>query len=204
MSAPPRERGGIALRPVTGADLEPWLGELARLRIRVFRDWPYLYDGDADYEERYLRTYADASDGVLVLALDGATVVGAATALPLVHETENVIAPLRAAGYAPEQVFYFGESVLLPRYRGRGVGVAFFEHREAWARRGGRYTHACFCAVVRPGDHPRRPPQHVPLDAFWRRRGYAPLPGAVATFSWKDLGEDAESEKPLAFWVKAL
>jgi len=46
----------IEIVRVTGADLERWISELARLRIRVFRDWPYLYDGDADYEARYLRT----------------------------------------------------------------------------------------------------------------------------------------------------
>jgi GNAT superfamily N-acetyltransferase len=204
LSAPPSERGGLALARVTGDALVPWLGELARLRIRVFRDWPYLYDGDHDYEERYLRTYVETPDAVLVLALEGERAVGAATALPLAHETENVIAPLRAAGYDPRRVFYFGESVLLPGYRGRGIGVAFFEHREAHARGYGHYRHACFCGVVRPLDHPRRPADDVPLDGYWRRRGYAPVPGAVARFSWKDIDEPVESEKPLAFWVKAL
>ena len=26
-----------------------------------------------------------------------------------------------------------------------------------------------------------------PLDSFWRARGYAPLPGVIAEFSWKDV-----------------
>ena len=42
------------------------------------------------------------------------------------------------------------------------------------------------------------------LDAFWRKRGYAPLPGVVAHFAWKDLYQPEESDKPLQFWMRAL
>lgn len=45
----------------TGADLLADLPALARLRIRVFRDYSYLYEDDAKYEERCLRTDADFS-----------------------------------------------------------------------------------------------------------------------------------------------
>ena len=30
------------------------------------------------------------------------------------------------------------------------------------------------------------------------------VPGLMAHFSWKDIGEDAETEKPMQFWLKAL
>ncbi len=39
-----------------------------------------------------------------------------------------------ANGYDPAEVFYLGESVLLSEYCGRGIGVRFFEQREAHAR----------------------------------------------------------------------
>ena len=61
-----------------------------------------------------------------------------------------------------------------------------------------------FCGVQRPGDHPMRPADYRPLDPFWRARGYAPLPGVIARFSWKDLGEDSETLKPLQFWIRDL
>lgn len=35
----------------SGTDLIPYIPELARLRIQVFRDFPYLYDGTLDYEK---------------------------------------------------------------------------------------------------------------------------------------------------------
>lgn len=37
----------ITVAPVTGAGLAEVIPALARLRITVFRDFPYLYDGDA-------------------------------------------------------------------------------------------------------------------------------------------------------------
>ena len=36
----------ITLQSLSGAALLPHLDEVAKLRIAVFRDWPYLYDGD--------------------------------------------------------------------------------------------------------------------------------------------------------------
>lgn len=194
----------LTIERLSGDALLEYLPELAKLRITVFRAFPYLYDGDPAYEERYLQTYVKAENGVIVLARDGDRVVGASTALPLREETEEVQAPFLAAGYAIDEIFYCGESVLLPEYRGQGVGVAFFEHREAHARECGDYKYSCFCAVQRPKDHPARPADYVPLDRFWTKRGYAIQPRLQTYFSWKELGETAESPKPMTFWMKAL
>ncbi len=195
---------GIAVERVTGQALERHIADLARLRIAVFREWPYLYDGDEAYERRYLASYADAAGSVIVLARDGARVIGASTGLPLEHEPENVTKPFRERGLDLGRYFYFGESVLEKAYRGRGVGVRFFAEREAHAHSFGRYSFACFCAVERPTDHPARPKDAVPLDGFWRRRGYEKDPGLVARFSWRDVGAAEATEKPMGFWLKRL
>jgi len=194
----------LGFRTVTGADLPPFIPALARLRIAVFRDWPYLYEGDQSYEERYLRIYAESRQAAVVLALHGAEVVGASTCLPLTDETGNVQAPFRAAGIAIERVFYFGESVLLRAYRGAGAGVRFFEEREAHARRVSGCDIAAFCAVQRPPDHPARPADAVPLDAFWRKRGFTPAPSLACEMQWKEVGAAEETPHRLAFWLKSL
>lgn len=98
----------------------------------------------------------------------------------------------------------FGESVLLPEYRGRGLGVRFFHEREDHARALGRFDLTCFCAVDRPLDHPRRPAGYQPLDRFWEKRGYRRQPALKASFSWQDLDEDRESPKSMTFWMKRL
>lgn len=194
----------LRLTPLTGAAILPLLDALADLRIRVFHDYPYLYEGSRDYERRYLQSYAEATGSVVVGAFDGDRMVGAATALPLHHEPEAVTGPFRAQGLNPDRIFYFGESVLLPEYRGQGVGVRFFAEREAHARAVGGHDHAAFCAVIRPDNHPRRPADHVPLDRFWQKRGFTQVPDLVCSLSWRDRDETEETPKRMAVWMKGL
>lgn len=193
----------MEVRVLTGAALDAALDDVARLRIAVFRDWPYLYDGSLDYERGYLESYRASAAAVVVGAFDGARLVGAATGTPLEDHAEDFAAPFAQTGLALNQVFYCAESVLLPDYRGQGLGHAFFDAREAHARGLGR-SYSVFCSVIRSPDHPMRPADYRPLDAFWRKRGYAPLPGAVARFKWRDLGEAESTEKPLQFWGREL
>jgi GNAT superfamily N-acetyltransferase len=194
----------LTLKRLSGDELTRYIPELAQLRIQVFRDWPYLYDGDLAYEEKYLNTYIKSPDSVIVLAFDGDKVVGASTGIPLKYETPEVQQPFLDAAYDIEHIFYCGESVLISSYRGQGVGVGFFEHREAHAHDIGGFQYACFCGVQRSDDHPSRPAQYVPLDNFWRKRGYEKHPELNTTFSWKELGEHTESPKPMTFWLKSL
>ncbi|MEC3862053.1 GNAT family N-acetyltransferase [Mesobacterium sp. TK19101] len=188
---------------LTGAALDAALDGVARLRIAVFRDWPYLYDGSFDYERGYLQTYRDSADAVVVGAFDGDRLVGAATGTPMEDHADDFAAAFSGTEIDLSKVFYCAESVLLPDYRGRGIGHRFFDLREAHARRLGR-THSAFCAVQRPVDHPLRPAGYAALDPFWRKRGYAPVPGVVAHFRWKDVDQGESTEKPLQFWMRAL
>ncbi|MGR3540165.1 MAG: GNAT family N-acetyltransferase [Hasllibacter sp.] len=187
---------------LSGPAIAEVVPEVARLRIAVFRDWPYLYDGDEAYERGYLGGYAAAPDAVVVIARAGGRIVGAATGMGLEGQGADVSGPMAAAGYAPNRTFYCAESVLLPQHRGRGLGHAFFDAREGHARAAGRSA-ACFCAVVRPEGHPMRPPDARPLEPFWRGRGYAPV-GAMARIAWRDVGEGAETAKELRFWARPL
>lgn len=191
----------VSVRPLTGAEVAAALDDLARLRIAVFAAYPYLYDGDAAYEADYLREFAAAPDAVMVAAFDGEKIVGAATASLMAAQRAEFQAPFAARGLDVARLFYFGESVLLPQYRGHGVGHAFFDHRETRAREFGANA-ACFAAVIRPDDHPARPAGYQPLDAFWRKRGYAPMPGFVTELAWKEHGEAEESPKPMQYWLR--
>jgi GNAT superfamily N-acetyltransferase len=190
-----------------GAEVRSYLPELARLRIEVFREWPYLYDGSFEYEQTYLESYL-APEAMVAIAFDTAgtgqgRVVGASTALPLTAHHDVQVPALSAVGLGAEQIYYFGESVLEARFRRLGIGHRFFELREAFARSLG-YEWAAFCAVERPKAHPLRPPDYVPHDAFWTKRGFVRHAELVSSFSWKDLGDEAESSKPMVYWLKSL
>jgi len=192
-----------SIASLNGDAMRARLDDLARLRIEVFRAWPYLYKGSLDYERKYLARYAEARTGTLIVATEADRIVGASTALGLDEEDDFVQAPFVAARMDMRRIFYFGESVLLAPYRGQGVGVRFFEEREAAARRNG-YGICAFCAVSRPHDHPARPRDYVPLDQFWIHRGYSKRPDLMSKFSWRDIGEREDSEKPMIYWMKTL
>ena len=191
----------VTVRALTGEQIKAAMDDLAALRMTVFAEWPYLYDGDAAYEVEYLREFLEAPDGILVAACDGNRIVGAATASPMHAQKAEFRQPFEARGIDIARLFYFGESVLLPEYRGQGVGHAFFDHRDAQARKCGAEA-TTFAAVIRPEDHPDRPVDYVPLDAFWRKRGYAPAKGLVTTFAWKDHRDAEETSKPMQYWMR--
>ncbi|MDO5371373.1 GNAT family N-acetyltransferase [Paracoccus sp. (in: a-proteobacteria)] len=192
----------ITTRILTGEAVGGALDDLARLRIAVFRDWPYLYDGDEGYEREYLKAYT-APGAVVVAAMDGERMIGAATGAPMEDHAKDFAVAFEGRPERLEEIFYCAESVLLPEYRGHGLGHAFFDGREAQGRSLGR-RYAAFCSVIRPADHPARPADYRPLDGFWRKRGYQPLPGVVANFHWRDLGDAEETTKQLQFWMKPL
>lgn len=193
----------LQVHELRGNAITPWMEALGGLRIRVFRDYPYLYDGTMEYELEYLKVYLATPDSLLVLVTDEAgNAVGATTCLPLEAEGPEFLEPFLRAGADVANVMYFGESILLPEWRGQGIGKLFFDRREAHARALGKKVTA-FCAVDRPADHPLRPEGYRPLDTFWEERGYVKQPHLQASFIWKETGEEPESPKTLTFWTRS-
>lgn len=193
----------LTVRKLEAAGIGQALEDLARLRIAVFGQWPYLYDGSMEYEAGYIREFAAAEGSTIIAACDGDRIVGAATASPMWAQKAGFRAPFAARGIDGKSLFYFGESVLLPEYRGLGIGNAFFDERERHARALGA-TVATFAAVVRHADDPRRPAGYVSLEPFWSRRGYGKIDGLLTEFSWREHGEAGESAKQMEYWIRSL
>ncbi len=191
----------LSFRVLRGAELEPYLDALGGLRISVFREYPYLYDGELACERDYLRTYSEAAGSLVCLVMDGEQPVGATTCVPLSQEGPEFQAPFLELGWDITKICYFGESILLPQYRGRGIGKEFFRIREAHSHQLGLPITA-FCAVDRPEDHPACPADYRPLDVFWKSRGYTKTPELQAKFTWKEVGEEVETTKRLTFWIR--
>jgi hypothetical protein len=196
----------VTIQTVSGKQVLPWLDALAALRIEVFRDFPYLYEGEMDYERSYLAAYANSAHSLFVLALDGNTLVGCSTGIPLKDAEPEFHAPFIAKNIPLASVFYFGESVLQQNYRGQHLGHRFFDEREKFACSIGKSITA-FCAVERPENHPMKPADYSPLDRFWQQRGYTKQPDMRTFYEWQDASVDesnetAITEKPMVFWLK--
>ena len=194
----------LTVTALSGATIETAIPALARLRIAVFKEFPYLYEGALEYEAAYLQTYLECAESLIVTVQDGAEIIGASSALPLTAETSELRQPFEMQGWDVERVFYLAESVLLPAYRGRGLGHQFFNLREAHAHKLGGFTHSAFCTVKRAVDHPARASGPHSLEGFWRGRGYAPNSALNATLYWQEIGQITQTPHEMGFWVKAL
>ncbi len=102
----------LIVKNFTGDQIHPYLDELARLRIEVFKEYPYLYDGSIDYETEYLTSYAACPESLVVGAFRDDSLVGASTGLPMTDAAEEFKAPFSAQGQDVDRIFYFGESVM--------------------------------------------------------------------------------------------
>ena len=187
-----------------GAEIEPHLEALGGLRMAVFREFPYLYEGTLAAEREYLQVYVRSPRSLVVFVRDGERTGGATTCVPLSEESPEFQAPFIAAGYDLREWFYFGESLLLPEYRGQGVGKEFMRRRLEHARSQPGVKFCTFCAVDRPPDHPLRHAGYRPLDGFWVQQGFAKQPRMQAEFSWREIGRAEETTKTLTFWTKPL
>ncbi len=189
---------------LSGTEIERFIPEIANLRITIFKEFPYLYDGDLDYEKKYLSVYTKSSRSLIAIAINPAQeVVGATTCLPMEDESTEFQKAFIENKYDLSRIFYFGESILLPEYRGQGAGKKFFEFRESHAKNTmADLELTTFCAVNRRIDHPLRPPHYQPLDPFWIRQGYEKQAHLKVHFPWKDIDEAEETEKSMTFWLK--
>jgi GNAT superfamily N-acetyltransferase len=150
----------------------------------------------------YLSNYYSSEKSLLVTVKENSRIVGISTAVPLAETDPKFQAPVSTNCLDPAGIFYFGESVLLPEYRGRGVGSRFFDLREDWATRWG-FPITAFCALVRDPGHPQRPTNYRPLDSFWKSRGYNRRDDLVLKLPWRESGDsNHEIDHDLAYWLR--
>jgi len=198
-SAPP-----IQIVPFKGKEVAKLIPEIAKLRIEVFAEYPFLYEGDLDYEKRYLNKFTEMEDSIAVAAFDGKKLVGVSTGYPFRCEDEALQKVFLDSGRNPDEYFCYGESVLLKPYRGQGLANAFYSEREKHVREMGRFSKICFFTSKRPEDDPRRPADYRPLDGLWKKWGFIKHDHLVGKVSYKEIGESAESPKEMVFWIKEL
>ncbi|HSX10868.1 MAG TPA: hypothetical protein VLF94_04040 [Chlamydiales bacterium] len=197
-------RANIKVLSFTGPAVKDLIPQIARLRIEVFPEYPFLYVGDYEYEMRYLKKFLTMKDAIVVAAFDNDELIGISTGFPFIYEAENLKEVLISDQRNPDDYFCFGESVLRKSYRGLKIGKIFFEKREAHVENLHRYRYICFYTIIRPANDPKRPSDYRPLAPFWKSRGYTKHPELSGTVSYQEIGETGETPKQMVFWIKEL
>lgn len=192
----------LILKKLYSKDITEYFDQLAQLRIKVFKEYPYLYEGSLEYERDYLARYSNAENSLVIAALKDKQVIGASTCIPLLEEDDDFKKPLLDYGLDIENSFYFGESLILPEYRGNKLGHEFFKIREDHAKSTySELNFTCFCSVVR-NDHPLEPKDYRPLSSFWTRMGYREYPEVSVSYPWKDIDKTTEDYKKMNYWIR--
>lgn len=185
----------IEIRPWSSAEIRQHLAELAQLRITIFREYPYLYDGTMSYEQHYLERYARCSEAQVWVLQDQGRVVGAVTGLPLWAEDAEFQAPFMDEPANIRQWFYIGEVLLLPPWRGLGYGSRLL-NQMLQNINVERYPKQCLYTVQAPE---RLKPVHYRAfrpEAF----GFVQHPSRKAYVSWQCIDETEPSVKTLDVW----
>lgn len=193
----------IAVQLLTGSGIADLLDDLATLRLDVFREYPYLYQGRRGDELDYLKTYGEAPDACVIAAYDGKTVVGAATGIPLIHEDARMREACAGSPFPLNQLYYVGELLFYPEYRNRRLGRMLLARLERHVRSLGSYRSLTCATVERPDDHPLRPPDHIPITRFLARTGFFQLPGIRTHFIWRET-DGIKRDHPMQFWIREL
>lgn len=188
---------------LTGAAIADALDSLATLRLAIFPEYPYLYQGKREDELTYLATYAEAPDAGVILAYDGLTVIGAATGMPLIHEDAQMLDAFAGTAFPLNVVYYVGELLFRPAYRNCGLGQKLLDRLECHIRSLGRYRTLTCATVERPDDHPLRPRDYIPITRFLARTGFDRLTGVTTSFMWRET-DGVKRDHPIQFWIKEL
>ena len=196
------EKIKITEQLLSGTAIGDALDYLAMLRLDIFPEYPYLYQGGRDDELTYLGTYAKTPDACVILAYDGWTVVGAATGMPLIHEDAQMLKAFDGTAFSLNEAYYVGELLFRPTYRNGGLGRKLLDRFEGHIRSLGYRMLTC-ATVERPDDHPLRPPDHIPITRFLARTGFVRLPGVTTNFIWRET-DGVKRDHPMQFWSKEL
>lgn len=188
---------------LTGTAIADARDEEATLRLEIFREYPYLYQGRREDELKYLGTYAEAPDACVVLAYDGDAVIGAVAGMPLIHEDAQMLDAFAGTAFPLDEAYYVGELLFLPAYRNGGLGRKLLARLESHVRPLGRYRTLTCATVERPDDHPLRPRDFIPITRFLARNGFSRLPVVTTHFMWREI-DGILWDHPMQFWGKQL
>jgi hypothetical protein len=191
-----------------GEAIRNFIDDLGLLRLQVFREFPYLYEGSLDDERKYIGEYASHKLSALLAVFSDDRLVGFSTGTPL-NSGLTIVADaaklFEAKGYKPSDYYYIGESIVLPEYRSLATFQGLSKRMEAYSLQN-QFSAICFLTVWRPIDHPLKPRNYKDLSQLWTFIDYEKM-GLSVEYQWQTItgeGHSAMLSNKLVFWHKLL
>jgi len=190
----------MQMKIIRGPGIAKYIDCLGKFRISIFRDFPYLYDGDISYERKYLGRYAQSESAVLCLVDDEHGLRAACTGIPLRDEEDASKSVFSVEEVA--NIFYIGEVMIRADARRGGLGQKLLSEMIDLAAADG-YRQIVLFTVDRGFDPPLRPERYWSPEPLWRKFGFERDPEKRVLFSWKDVGSDVATAKPMSVWIRS-
>jgi GNAT superfamily N-acetyltransferase len=184
-----------------GSEIKNYIDNLGHFRIKIFKEYPYLYEGDMQYEREYLSRYSKSQKSIVILTQDRQGLVGVCTGIPLEDENTEFIKPFQASDI--KEIFYIGEVMVRADSREKGLGTNLLATMLDFIKPP-KFKTVCLYTVDRGTNHPLRPPKYKSPESLWNRFGFSKDPAKIVYFRWKDIGDATNTEKPMNVWIKNL
>jgi hypothetical protein len=175
-----------SIKVLTGAETQSLLPFVANLRINIFREYPYLYEGNFKEEMDDLEHCAQLLHNALAIAYYKNTPVGFLYGIPLTefasHFENSVIDLFKNKDLDPAICYYFADIIILPEHRGNHLSSRLFTALENYAQEQG-YLSGSF--ITESHDkHPLKPDNYKSLDPLWNSLNYNKT-GLMSYGSWQ-------------------
>jgi hypothetical protein len=193
---------GLRVEMVSGADMQPYLERIVEYRLKYFKEFPYLYQGNVEEEVEFVEQYIKSSTArVLVLKDQCGNFGGFATGISVMESSHAD--KLGVIINQPENVYYIGEMIFDELFRGKDgfrQCLSYFQNIKEMG-----YKKVCFITVQRDGKYPR-PINYHDHEGAWGVTGFEKYEQTI-TISWPVIqvgGDSVAQENILNIWIKKL
>ncbi len=192
----------IQFEVLKGAQIKSIEQSFANLRIAIFREYPYLYEGDLATEKQYFDMFG--GNTICIIAKDASTVVGVIIGTPLQEIFDQFLKPLIEADISVEKMFYLADLLVLKSYRGKRIGHSLYELFEKEVQKTEQFTNILIREIFKSPDDPKKPSAYYSLDPFWDKRGFKKMEGISQQDQWKAIGDEDISLHTMVYRMKKL
>jgi hypothetical protein len=196
------KQSDIQIQVLKGREVEPYVNDISRLRIILFREYPYLYEPDEEVDRGLVRLYT-TEYAIVVIAKDGEKMIGAMTGVPLNAVPARFLELFSTNQIDSAGIFYLGDALIEEKYRGGRLAFKMYNAFEKAVQAEGRYRQIAVIQANKPKDDPKRPANYVPL-VNCGNRGYVEHPELTIMTPWRAVGDVVETNHSVTFWLKPL
>ncbi len=197
------QKDDIKLFLLKGKQALPFIDIVANFRINVFKEFPYLYEGNIEDERGYITSYTEHDDANIILIYKGDSAIGFSSSLPLSMESEYITDVIKNAGLDINDYLYLGEAIINKEYRGIGILNNIIDIHTSEAKKL-NLSKFCFMAVLRDSNHPNTPKDdnYIANEVIFSKKGFSPINDCYVNIEWKNCITGNMEENTLQFYTK--